>query len=465
MAHPGVEDPSPSSVGPLRPWLLTGVPASVGFSQADRRAFTEHIQVRTCRDGRRFLLLVTACNVLFWFTDAWVFRDIAGAIPVMDQGRMRLLVLAAVVWYALGRWPRQVLLIATVGGSLTCAFMATGFGSLGGAGDGWFSFLMPLVFIPLLTWMTPLWRVGMTTTFMAVIVMAYFVLPPGRLQDPFTPTSLAYLFFLAGLSVLIGWYVDLQRLRLYVTQRALERERDTLEARVAEKTRSLRQLVGHLDAVEDAQRTHLARELHDELGQLLTAQRLVLRTAIRRHETAPAAIGPNLHQLHELVEQVTAGIRGILADLRPRVLGERGLPDALVWLVERTQERGDLKGTLHLPLDLGPLPADLEVAVYRCVQEALTNTVKHAQAQHFGVEISRAPAGLRAVVWDDGRGLPPDAEGGGRQGMGLLGIRERVAALQGTVELGPRPGGGTRLCLDLPIAADASTPPVGGSGP
>ena len=460
MAHPRVEDPSHTTIGPLRPWLFTGVPATMGWGPIDRQAFTQDIQVRTCRDGRRFLLLVTACNLLFWFTDGWVFRDIPEALPVMDQGRARLLALAAVVWFALGWWPRHVLLIATVGGGLTCAFMATGFGSLGGAGDGWFSFLMPLVFIPLLTWMTPLWRVGMTATFMAVIVVAYFILPPGRLTDPFTPTSLAYLTFLAGVSVLVGWYVDLQRLRLYVTQRALEAERDSLEARVAEKTRSLRQLVAHLDAVEDAQRTHLARELHDELGQLLTAQRLVLRTAIRRHETAPAAIGPNLLQLHELVEQVTAGVRGILTDLRPRVLGERGLADALVWLVERTQERGDLEGELRMPRELGPLPAEVEVAVYRCVQEALTNTVKHAEARRFGVEISRDAAALEALVWDDGRGLPTDGGTEGRRGMGILGIRERVAALQGGVELGPRPGGGTRLILHLPIAP---APAGGGS--
>jgi signal transduction histidine kinase len=196
----------------------------------------------------------------------------------------------------------------------------------------------------------------------------------------------------------------------------------------------------HTLAASEAERRRWARELHDETLQALGGLRIVLALALR--EADPAAKDAAMHEAIGLVEQETENLRAIVSELRPAALDAFGLRAALESLIARHRARGHI--TIHSELALaGPdderrLGAELESTVYRLVQEALTNAVKHAQAREVRVSVSEADGEVSLEVRDDGVGFPVDAP---TQGFGLAGMRERVHLAGGTLEIRSGPGG------------------------
>lgn len=203
-------------------------------------------------------------------------------------------------------------------------------------------------------------------------------------------------------------------------------------------------------AAADAERRHWARELHDETLQSLGGLRVLLSSALRGEDLGPAQGA--MRQAVEQIEHEIANLRAIITELRPAALDELGLRTAIEALLDRHREQSGflLEGELALP---GPavgeerLDQDLETAVYRMVQEALTNVAKHARAQCVRVAIGAADGELRIEVQDDGVGFDPDSV---QEGFGLAGMKERAALAGGT--LGVRSGkAGTLLTVCLPL--------------
>ncbi len=230
-------------------------------------------------------------------------------------------------------------------------------------------------------------------------------------------------------------------------RQALEREREHLEATVAQRTQELRALARHLQTAVENERAVLARELHDELGALLTAAKLDV-ARLKSKLPSNADLEARIAHLNAMLNDGIALKRRIIENLRPSALNNLGLVPALEMLVRETQER------LGVPLtaDLIPVEASSEAAltIYRFVQEALTNVARHAQARHVRVSLGARDGHIHVEVHDDGVGFDPASVDA--RTHGLSGMRFRVESLGGTVVITSRPGD-TRLAATLPATA------------
>jgi len=199
-------------------------------------------------------------------------------------------------------------------------------------------------------------------------------------------------------------------------------------------------------AAQEAERLRLARELHDETGQALTS--MLLGLAIVERVDSPDEVRAALGDLRALVVDTLQDVRRLAVELRPKALDDFGLVPALQRLGRSIREGGELDVQVEARLRDERLPADVETAIYRIVQEALTNVIKHASARHVSVVLTRKNGEVSVVIEDDGRGFDPSTPVGGN---GLLGMRERVELLDGHLDVDAAPGSGTTLILDLPL--------------
>ncbi|MDR2013200.1 MAG: histidine kinase [Rhodanobacter sp.] len=220
-----------------------------------------------------------------------------------------------------------------------------------------------------------------------------------------------------------------------------------------------RRLVRQYAQVQETERARLSRELHDELGQYLNAVKIDAVSLMHLHEPAAAAIDEIAGSIVRNLDHVQAAVVGLIRQLRPVGLDELGIEAALEHCIAGWRERlPQAVLTLHCDGDLSALGDSLNLAVYRIVQEGLTNVVRHAHAARVDVRVWRAPSHarcpqLRIQVCDDGRGRDRDDQG--NAGLGLIGMRERVEALGGELRIDTAPGRGFRLFADIPVAAES----------
>lgn len=226
---------------------------------------------------------------------------------------------------------------------------------------------------------------------------------------------------------------------------AIDRARAYDEVRAKEEARG--RLVRQLLTAQEDERRRIARELHDETGQSLTALVVNLDFLVR-HPVDEPTLRKRLADVRNMAEDTLAEVRRVIHEMRPTVLDDLGLEAAIRWLAKRYEPSGlDVAMEVH-GLE-GRLPGHIEITVFRLVQEACTNTVKHAKAKTLRVKVIRRGDRVTVEVADDGLGIDP-----GRlsqvAGMGLAGLRERVAQAGGTLEISSVPGSGTRLLAVLP---------------
>lgn len=229
-------------------------------------------------------------------------------------------------------------------------------------------------------------------------------------------------------------------------QASLQRERDFLETQVRERTANLAELATHLQNVREDERGHLARELHDELGALLTAAKLdVARLKSRLAGSMPEAV----ERLTHLTNTLNSGIalkRRIVEDLRPSSLSHLGLVASLEILGREFEERSGLSVTTDLEaVELG---GSLQLTVYRLVQESLTNIGKYAEARQTEISLHNFDSYITVEVKDDGKGFKVGSVGAGSHG--LAGMRHRVEAAGGRLTITSAEGEGTRISAVLP---------------
>ena len=244
--------------------------------------------------------------------------------------------------------------------------------------------------------------------------------------------------------------------------RRVATERDRLEVEVTARTRQLKELAQHLQTIREDERSHLARELHDELGALLTAAKLdAARLKSRLGQTTPEV----LERLAHLNETLNGGIalkRRIIEDLRPSSLSNLGLVAALEILVREFAQRSEV--TIAEDFEHVDLSPASQLTVYRLVQEALTNVAKYARATEVEVKLAAdGERGVRVAVRDNGVGFDASVERVATHG--LIGMRYRVEAEGGSMRLVSAPGQGTLIEATLPafdVEAMESEPPAYG---
>jgi PAS domain S-box-containing protein len=211
----------------------------------------------------------------------------------------------------------------------------------------------------------------------------------------------------------------------------------------------LRELSARVLEAREEEKTLIARELHDELGQLLTALKMDL--AWLRERLPDAEVAEKAAQMNALLDQTVTATRRISADLRPLMLDDLGLADAAAWLVDDFGKRSGIECSYRQSGDgaLEDVSKPVATAVYRALQESLTNIARHAGASHAWVALGRADGMVSLEVEDDGRGISADDIGKGRS-LGLKGMRERVAYFGGSFEVGRAARGGTRVQIKVP---------------
>jgi PAS domain S-box-containing protein len=219
----------------------------------------------------------------------------------------------------------------------------------------------------------------------------------------------------------------------------------------------LRGLAARLEAIREEERTRIAREIHDQLGQALTALKMDLAWLAKKLPPRGTALRSKLEGMEGVIDGTMDAMHRIVAELRPGVLDDLGLPAAIRWLASEFQDRTHIRCTTSVTGEEPVVATGQATAVFRILQEALTNVARHARARHVDIRFHVLPTALELVVADDGRGITPD-EAQNRRTLGILGIRERAATWHGQVTVLGEAGRGTTLRVFMPIAPPVPAP-------
>jgi signal transduction histidine kinase len=263
-------------------------------------------------------------------------------------------------------------------------------------------------------------------------------------------TRLADVQFRRFLGVMVGSTLFFGMLIAGLTiwhMRRLERQSERAQA-------DLRELSHQLVKVQEQERRTISRELHDEVGQMLTGLRMELGNLDGPHARKDPAFYGRLLETKRIAEQSLRTVRNLAMILRPSMLDDLGLSPALRWQAKEFTLHSDVPVELSIVGDVDVVSDEVRTCIFRIVQEALTNAGRHARARHIRVKIERLPQGVTAIVEDDGVGF--EREKTLHRGLGLLGMEERVRELDGTFDIRSHPNLGTRIFIQLPVPERAN---------
>jgi signal transduction histidine kinase len=413
------------------------------FDQRRRRKLVDH--------GASVAAVTLAAALLFWPLDYVVLESAArGAFA-----RWRLVAaLASALVLVLTRFNVAPRALPALWVSLLLACTASVGDAMARAGDPASPYLH-LLYLPLFATVTiPLRltsRIALVVSVALSAALGYWGLHPAYRGHPAGALWWSVMLAVGALVVWLGHVLLLLARENFAHQRRLATWAGELEARVGERTAELRALLAHVEGVREDERTRIARELHDELGQELTGLAFVLRFTAERFERDPSAIRANLGELDAGLRRTSELVRELVSDLRPRLLDDLGLVPAVEWLARRTEERAGVRCKV-IAGDLGEIPLSQRTVAFRVVQESLTNVLKHAKASVVEIEMVRRLSQLVVVVRDDGVGVAASRADATRSaGVGLVGMRERATALGGAFSVIARSPSGTEIRCSLPL--------------
>jgi signal transduction histidine kinase len=229
-----------------------------------------------------------------------------------------------------------------------------------------------------------------------------------------------------------------------------ETQRQQSEEALRRSQEELRNLSAHLQSVREEERTRLAREIHDELGQTMTALKMDLSWLNRRLDSPRETLHEKTHAMEALVDSTIRTVQRLSSELRPGLLDDLGLAAAIEWQAEEFQKRAGIACDVRLDLGETTLSRDHSTAIFRIYQETLTNVIRHAQATRVSVLLQTQDKQMILEVTDNGRGITEE-EIRGAKAFGLIGMRERVIALKGQLVINGRPGQGTTVTVTVPL--------------
>jgi signal transduction histidine kinase len=298
-------------------------------------------------------------------------------------------------------------------------------------------------------------------------VRYWFVSPIHSFSKPDGLQIVGMLAFVAASSVVLA-IGERNRRRMEALRESHEDLEEQLRKRSEEldiANQGLGDLTARLMQLQDEERRRIARELHDSAGQSLTALALNLSnlgTEIERLTKSAKTVSDSV----VIVNDMSRDIRTISYLLHPPLLDEAGLASALRWYIRGFTERSGIKVELGLPEDFERLPRDVETAIFRLVQECLTNIHRHSESPTATIGIVQANGEVRIEVRDQGKGIAPDKKlellSAGTPGVGIRGMRERLRQLGGTMEINSAGNGsGTQVVVQLPVGNVASNLAVG----
>jgi len=306
---------------------------------------------------------------------------------------------------------------------------------------------------------------SLLTTSIGLAGVWYWFLPPHNsftLQDPKAQISgmVGFLLFSAMIialgeanrrSVARNKWADDQ---LRIAHEELERKVRERTADLNLATENLRELSGRLQQARDEERRHISRELHDSVGQLLAALSMNLAIVQRQSDKLDSMGARAISENAAMLEQIGREIRTISHLLHPPLLDVAGLASALRWYVDGFSERSNIRVNLDIPEEFGRLSDEMEIAIFRMVQECLTNIHRHSGGTSATIRVHEEDHRILVEVQDEGKGIPPEKQlelsSTGRTGVGFRGMRERLRQLGGAMEIHSS-AAGTTVTAMLPI--------------
>ena len=212
----------------------------------------------------------------------------------------------------------------------------------------------------------------------------------------------------------------------------------------------MRELSRFLESVREDERTKLAREMHDELGQTLTALKIDLSWLARRLPQEQESLLEKTESMDELIDGAIQTVKRIATELRPGVLDDLGLADAIEWQTQEFGKRTDITFRFSASPEQVIVDRDRSTAIFRICQEALTNVVRHADATRVSVSLKKGPGRVSLRIRDNGKGIE-ESQILDPRAFGLLGMRERARVWGGEVTISGAPGKGTLVAVSIPL--------------
>jgi signal transduction histidine kinase len=243
---------------------------------------------------------------------------------------------------------------------------------------------------------------------------------------------------------------QMQQLNAELESRVIKRteQLQISNTKLLETQADLRRLSEQLMQSTEQERARMSREIHDQLGQLLTAIKMELRSIEKLVGREPEQVRERISETMGLVDETVKTVRRIAADLRPGILDDFGLSAAIEWQLQQFKERTGIATSIDVDVDESRLSKDMATAGFRILQEALTNVARHSEATQVRVDLRTSAEMFTLQVRDNGKGLQPDPN---RRSLGLLGMRERARQLGGSVTVEADHGGGVSVLLKAPL--------------
>lgn len=445
----------------LRSWLRLERAFDIqpeDLSDDEVRGYTASSRKLMADNATAIVLVLVAGALVFWPMDLVAFRSRPEVIAIFAQWRLSAVVLLLAVLLVgrrsglLRRRPEVVAAFTAIAGfGITGWFM----GRLGGLDGPWFTFLTVTPMFTVILLMPLRARLVLNFGIMAAAWVGLVAARPDALGHPSHDTVMAQYVFNCLYGVLTGHVTYLvlranfaSNARLASSREALQRLTAHLEVRVAERTAELRRLLVSAEGVRERERTWIVREIHDALGQELTALRYGI--AVLRRQIGQSVAANAFEPVEELVGRAAGSVRRILGGLSTELPDHMPLPEAMGRMVQQIGERAGLNTQFDAgPPQFGRLDPRSRQTLYRIAQEATTNVLRHANARSLYVRLHRADGGVCLEVEDDGVGLTAAAPAG----IGMAGIRQRAAECGGSASWAPCPAGGTVLRVELPCPA------------
>jgi signal transduction histidine kinase len=226
-------------------------------------------------------------------------------------------------------------------------------------------------------------------------------------------------------------------------------ERALTEQRLRASEENLRALAAHLQSVREEERIHIAREIHDELGQALTGLKYDIAALLKASNEAPEQMPTKAQSVNQAIDRIINAVRRISSGLRPEVLDEIGLHAAIEWQAREFQRRTGIRCSVEISPGFTDPDKERSTALFRIFQELLTNVARHANATRVNVTLADAES-LALKVEDNGRGIQ-ESEFESPRSLGFLGLRERVLAFGGSIDVTGHEGKGTTVSVCIPL--------------
>jgi signal transduction histidine kinase len=439
----------------ILPPLLRSYPR---VTDAQEQAFDDYAAALTRQLGILAAAIISIFTVAWWPLDSLVMPDAATAAGFGAlRGRALIVEVATLAVLALSR-PRHGVstLIAVVSYASLLGAFGYSLGALRQPDLAWLADaylgVVPSAFIP----MRLGWRLPATALIASALGAGFFVAFPANLDLVGASGQISFLVFAVLFTVAIGEFSTRVMRRAYFEARELAELSASLTGIVEERTSELRGLARHLDAVQERERARLARDLHDELGQHITAMRYTVARMEQRSERDPASLVPMVGDLSALLAGTSDAVGAMIGTMRPRIVHDLGLIAAAEWLVGQIGSSDALECSLDATdfarERAGALDSDTSMVLFRVLQEASTNARKHAGASMIDFSLFATDELFGVVVRDNGCGFDTAAR---RAGFGLIGLRERLADAGGVLQVESKLGAGTVVTATIPFASSA----------